>query len=660
MTEWPSERRARQDQQMRGVPSAYGMLDFSGIDEATRYKARELAGHIAAAYRDRAKPEATVGSLEEWLRTAEASGSALAPEQSAALAVACVEALKQTPTADLWEYLWSLAWHSAPLAHSLPQAVIAAVNADASFMKAFARIAGEVVQNAVANPGRRSIAREKGLARHLHEDWKEHPALSRLWWGHLERGATFLQRDDDGIFGIMGSFDARAFAALLGMLDNPFTVLAALNASGACWRFDRWRELTAIAPPAFDPDGSWNGSAALPLLLYLGRTQLQPEMGRDISDADLKQAAEEIDGLIQDISTLLAARDDAAGCAQRWATWLMRGAMTGLSREATPFPADVRSRGYVDTALIDALAKRLPPDGWSPSPPPDAEVWEPWCYHSVRISVANALGKSMPPIDDFIAEWRVSPDEWTSLPGRLLRAHASVFETLGKRADAYGTRVLALPLVEVPDASGVWRQLWAATTTIREVVEFGDTDAAQDNEWRARSEAAQLMRLVFGLGLMMMDHIIMPIRPLAYDRRPVLEELLSSLAEAVNEMASIDHADQGFWGDAMRHLAIRRAVWFSGRQPQASPAAGVSFDEKTWPRLEDFIRWLRGDVQALIGFVEVALRNRVDPATLEQALDAAGVDLKKESALAERLIALDPKRAGITTEQLAAAATLLN
>jgi hypothetical protein len=498
------------------------------------------------------------------------------------------------------------------------------------------------------------------LARHLREDWKENPGLSRLWWGHLERGATFLHRDDNGIFGIMASLDARAFAGLCRLLDNPYAVLAALNASGARWRFDRWQELTAIAPPAFGPDGSWNGSAALPLLLYLGRAQLQPQIGREVSEADINQAAEEINGLIQMISELLAARDDAAGCGQRWATWLMRGAMTGLSHEPAPFPADVRSRGYVDTALIDALAKRLPPDGWSPSPAPDAEVWEPWCYRCVRISVANALGKPMPAVDDFLAEWRVSPDEWASVPGRILQAHASLFETLGKRADAYGTRVLALPLIEVPDALGVWRRLWASTDTIREVVEFGDADAGRDDEWRPRSEAAQLMRLVFGLGLMMMDHIIMPIRPLAYDRRPVLERLLRSLAEAVNEMASIDHSDQGFWGDAMRHLAIRRVVWLSGRQPEASPAAAVSFDEKTRPRLEDFIRGLRGDVQALMGLVEVALRNRVDPATLKQALEVAGIDLRKERSLAERLVDLDPKRAGITTEQLAAAETLLN
>jgi hypothetical protein len=140
----------------------------------------------------------------------------------------------------------------------------------------------------------------------------------------------------------------------------------------------------------------------------------------------------------------------------------------------------------------------------------------------------------------------------------------------------------------------------------------------------------------------------------------VLEGLLCSLVETVNEMASIDHSDQGYWGDALRHLAIRRAAWLGSKQSESSPVAAVAFDDTTRPTLEDFVRRLRGDVQGLMGFIEVALRNRVDPVKLKQALDVVYIDLRKESALAERLITLDPKRAGMTQEQLAAAATLLN
>jgi hypothetical protein len=661
MMEWPSERRAREDRQRRGVPSAYGMLDdLTRMADGRWGKARELGGDLLRAFRDHAEPAATVRRLENELRAADASGLP-SPEETAGLAMACVEALSRKPSSDLWEYLWSLAWHSALLEHSLPQVVVAAANADASFKEAFARIAAEVVRNAAENPGRRGIAREKTQARHLRNDWSENPSLSRLWWGHVEQGATFLHRDDDGVFGIMASLDVGAFGGLLASLDNAYSVLAALNASGARWQFKRWQELTAIAPPAFHPDGTWNGSAALPLLLYLGRAQLQPQVGRDMAQEDLNRVTEETDELVRAVAETVAVRPDAAGCGQRWPTWLMRGAITALSHEPRPFPADVRSRGYVDTALIDALAKLLPGDGWRPSPAPDAEAWESWCYRCVRISVANALGDPMPGVDDFLSEWRLSPEDWPLAPGRLLRAHASLFATLGRRADAYGMRVLALPMVQVPDALGVWNQLWETTGPIREIVEFGDPEVAPEDAWRPRSEAGQLMRLVFGLGLMMMDHIIIPIRALSYDRRAVLEGLLRALYDAVNEMAPIDHFDQGYWGEATRHLAVRRAVWLAGKQPVSPATYGtIAFDDETRPRLQDFIRGLLGDVQALLGLVEVARRNGVDAAMLKQALGAAGVELEKETDLAERLIALDPKRAGITSEQVAAAKALFD
>jgi hypothetical protein len=274
--------------------------------------------------------------------------------------------------------------------------------------------------------------------------------------------------------------------------------------------------------------------------------------------------------------------------------------------------------------------------------------------------VANAADSPMPSIEEFLAEWRISPEDWTSERGNILRQHASLFETLGKRADAYGTRVLALPLVEVPDAFQVWRQLWGATGPIREIVEFDDADAPRDEEWRGRSEAAQLIRLAFGLGLMMMDQIIMPVRPLTYDRRATFAELLPALAETVKEMAAIDHSDQGYWGDAMRHLAIRRAVWLSGKHPESSPMAAVAFDDAVRPMLEDFVRDIRGDVQGLMGFIEVALRNHVYQEQLRRVIETVGFNLRKEIDLATRLVELDPKRARITPEQLEAAQGLLS
>ena len=150
----------------------------------------------------------------------------------------------------------------------------------------------------------------------------------------------------------------------------------------------------------------------------------------------------------------------------------MRQAMTSLSNERLPFPTDARSRGYIDTALIDALAKELPAEGWGSLASNDAEAWEVWCYRAVLVCVALAGTGPMPPVEEFLAEWVLTPEDWATERGQNLKAHALLFDTLGKRADAYGTRLLALPLVEVSNPDEVWRRVWDATSIIREIVEL--------------------------------------------------------------------------------------------------------------------------------------------------------------------------------------------
>ncbi|MHB8390265.1 MAG: hypothetical protein ACYDBH_11885 [Acidobacteriaceae bacterium] len=337
----------------------------------------------------------------------------------------------------------------------------------------------------------------------------------------------------------------------------------------------------------------------------------------------------------------------------------MRSTMAGVTDERLPYPTDARSRSYVDSALIDALSRTIPTADWGAQSSSDAEPWEPWCHRCVLVSVALARATPMPPAEDFLGEWVLGPEDWMSERGLSLKAHASLFETFGKRADAYGTRLLALPLAEHSDPVSAWKRFWESTSTIREVIEFGDADGEQDGEWRGRSEASGLMRFAFGLGLMMMDHAVAPSRQLPYERRAALEGLLCSLTEMVREMAAIDQLDRRYWSEAARHLAIRRAVWLAKRDPEPSRVAEAAFDEGTKPALADYVRDLTGDIEGLLALVEVALRNDVNPETLKRALTDAGIDLLTDIALAERLLKLDAKRAGFSPEQISSARALL-
>lgn len=240
-----------------------------------------------------------------------------------------------------------------------------------------------------------------------------------------------------------------------------------------------------------------------------------------------------------------------------------------------------------------------------------------------------------------------------------MRERASIFEIFGQRADAYGTRLLALPLAEALDPVGVWKGIWDATGDIREIIEFGDADSEGQEGWRRQSDASNLMQLAFGLGLMMLDHMIVPTRELKYDRRSAAGELVHLLTDFVHELEAIDRLDRGYWRDAMRHLAIRRAVWLSAQHIDGSQAPGIALDPGITPTLVDYIRDLAGNVENLLAFIDVALRNQVDRGTLRAAIDGAGIDLSSTIEFAERLMKLDPRRAGVGEAQLSAGRALL-
>lgn len=662
MLEWPSERRLRTSQSVRRTADTDNVLAGALSVENFGPGLRTVTEAILEAQNERSEPKGTVAVLIELANAAVRAGDGehLGAQEDALLILACVEALKQVPTASMWEYLWSLAWHSASLEHGLPQAVVAAASVDASFKSQFLSVASDVVKNASSAPGRRAISRDRSRAQQLRDGWKKSPSLSSLWWGHIEHDPFIFGRDDDRVLGMVADLDLDAFFRMLESFDNPYPIAAALNGARARWSFSRWQALLSGAPVAFDDERRWNGSPIVPLLLFIGREQLQDRPRQNASEGEIREVADEIGNLTDEIAKILAGRADAAPCAERWATWLMRGAMNGLSNETVPYPADARSPGYIDATMIDALVREIPPGDWSAQSSSDSDPWEPWCYRCVLATVAHARATTMPPADEFLEEWVLSPEDWMSERGQRLKAHASLFETFGRRADAYGTRVLALPLVEGSNPEFVWKHLWESTSAVREIIEFGDADSEADGGWHGRSEASGLMRLAFGLGLMMMDHLIAPSRQLPYERRSALKGLLGSLTDAVREMTAIDLLDRRYWIEAARHLAIRRAIWLTTRHAEPSSASEVAFDDSTTPTFADYIRDLTGDLDGLLALIEVALRNGVDPNKLKRTLIEARVNLQTDIDLAERLLKLDPKRAGFSSEQISSARGLLD
>ncbi|MFA6223418.1 MAG: hypothetical protein WC647_14000 [Desulfomonilaceae bacterium] len=658
MLDWPIKRQSHQTPLIQ-VPPELLLRDIDAAAITHGKKLQNLVKAVIKACRLESDPKDTMSKLSLLFDSSgfmEENGSFF-NSTDLTLAIAFTKVLRTIPTARTWNYLWSLAWHASALEYALSRVVTATAKEDQSFKSLFLEIAAAVIKQAAAQPGRSLTQSKREEYSQLRKDWKQKPNLTTIWWG-LREGDFLLFGDDYGVFGIAADLDLKAFLCLLSEFDNPYPILAALQAAQAGWSFSRWQTLFRLAPAAFDGNRNWNGSPIGPLLLVIARDQVlqsQFGIGAHSSDEAIKGSTTEIEILAKEIAKTVAERPDAGPCAQRWATWLMRQTISAVANDPLPYPEDARSHGYVDAVFIDALGAELPSSAWNPSPGQDAETWEPWCYRCALVSIAANGAIAMPSATDFLKEWELSPEDWPSTRGESLRERASLFETFGRRPDAYGIRLLAIPLVDDPEPQWVWRNMWDTTQAIREILEFGDPDATQDKRFRAETAASQLMELLFGLGLMMLECVVDPNCRVKCDRQKMLEELLGLLFYAVQEMATIDISNRRYWSEALRHLAIRRAVWVGDAQPFAAV-----FGEQSKPSLGDFFMELSVETEGLFALLEVALRNRVDRQTLQQTLIESGIDLAAQIAFADRLRDTDSKRAGISSDQLSAVRSLLD
>lgn len=657
MVEWPHERRQRLSnypatvqQRLRYIPSDL----LREVKEADSFTA--LVRDMIVAFNNKQDPQVTLAELWASIEEPSAFGDYDETARQIALTLAGVAALQSTPTREMWEFLWSLAWHSNSLKFYLPQAVIAAANDDSSFRDQFLAVARSVVEEAIQNPGRRAIQREAAIGAQLRERWLESPQLSALWRDRFEHSLHAVGRDDDHVLSIVAEIDPTEFVQLLELYDYPDPVLHGLMASGVGWRFEHWRSMATVAPPAFDEQSEWNGSLIFPLLLAIARDQFQFNLPREPAEDQTSEISNNIKSLSTEIAKIIAHRADAAGSMTRWGNWLVRSLIPAASANRIPHPTDAASQGFIEDALLDAFIDEIPTDSWSLAPAQNVESWEPWCQHAFSTLIALAGKGSMPSPESFLDEWELSPEDWSTERGKTLQLHATPFEGTALRADGYGARILAISMLETESPDTLWARFWDSTVTLRELVEFGDSDDKEESGWRGRRDAANLLKLQFSIGLMIMDHIIWPLHPLDFDRSSVIESLLRCLAVAVEEMNAIDQLNGKYWSECLRHLAIRRANWFSGSEGSNN----VIISDEAKPTLVDFIQTLSGDTENLLTLAYVAQLNGVDKTALATAFTTAGVALNSEIALAEHLLEISPRAIGIDEAQLNAACEILH
>lgn len=199
------------------------------------------------------------------------------------------------------------------------------------------------------------------------------------------------------------------------------------------------------------------------------------------------------------------------------------------------------------------------------------------------------------PAQIFLAEWTISPDEWAVGKGQRLRERASLTVILSKEMPGMAAHSLAYSIVRSGSPTEAWIGMWNATHTLREIVEFGDADAS-DDEYHSRSEAGKLLLLVFRIGLAILDQRVAQCSSSGSPEARSQAKLHEALASAIREMREIDDTlNREEWIAAVRHLAIRRLIWEEQAPGSQKPGRFPVFRLDDTPTFSGYLKAAKSD-----------------------------------------------------------------
>ncbi len=547
------------------------------------------------------------------------------------MTLACAAALARLPSLQTWTKINAFKYNSWQLERWLSEAMTAYAEMNPSACNAYVELAKETFAALDNFTLKSQSARTNEERSGAWAYWnKRQDKLEEILWG-LRGWSGFMNYEEElPLFQVFYKLNPDEFIRTISRSANPYLVSALLFVAGIgafSPRFSEWKRMIAAAPAAFEDEGKWNSSVLMPLLLVEARNQLlqvrQNRRNPDLTPGELDEIKQEITSTAELIVTALAARQDASATFSRWTPWLMRQILGQTAKEI----ADVKSAAFADDAMIDVIGRKL---GDSPLPqtgPDDAALWEAWCYHCALASFAYNGHIQAPAWEGFGDEWRLSPEDWAGDKGRLLREHASLITTLNKEIPGVAANLLAYPIAQSPSPAEVWIGLWNDVIALREIVEFGDFDAVED-EYSSRSEAGRLLLLLFRVGLAIFDQGAAR----SSDNNSPEARSLASLFKALNfatcEMREIDSTlNHDEWLSVVQHLAVRRMIWeYSSGNETASMNFQV-FKADDTPIVSDILSEAKGNVIELVAILQSLLLNSPDVSRLKADLNTASIDL---------------------------------
>ncbi len=627
--QWPSERRA-EERQMTANTSFKTAQDFLALLNA-------FSNGLPGAFDDLviwiAEQDGDLSEIERRIASVVNAANLQAYPDSLPLLTtfACAAALAHAPSLHTWGKVSAFKYNSWQLEHWLGAAMAAYAKVNSQACHKYVALAREAFAG-LDNFSLKSKSDRKNEERSgAWASWNERPdKLDEIWWGLRGWHGLMNYEEELPLFQVFYELSPDEFVRTLLESSNPYLVSALLFVAGIgafSPRLSEWKRVLAAAPVAFEDSGKWNGSVLMPLLLVEARNQLL-QVRQNFRTAaptpdELHEIRQQVADTAEVIAAALAARQDASAIFSRWTPWLMRQVLSHTSKDI----ADVKCSAFADDALIDAIGRNLGNCALPQTSPADAASWESWCYRCARSSFAYNEHISVPAWEDFGNEWRLAPDDWAGEKGGLLRDHANLLTTLNKEIPGVAANLLAYPIAQSSSPGEAWIGLWNDAITLREIVEFGDSDATSD-EYSSRSEAGQLLLLLFHIGLAIFDQGASQCSSSSSPEAESLVDLYMALISAAYEMREIDSTlNHDEWLSVVQHLTVRRMIWEQMSGDESKPVNFIVFRPDDTPTVVDLLVEAKGNVIELVAILQSLLLNGPDVSRLKADLNSASISL---------------------------------
>ena len=652
--QWPSERHAEERQRIADT-SFKTAQDFLALLNAS-------PNSLPRAFDDAViwivKQDGDLAELEYRIASVvdKANLQSYPDSQPLLMTFACAAALAKAPSLHTWSKVKAFKHNSWQLEHWLSEAMTAYVDVSFPARHNYVSLARETfagLDNFSLQSKSDRINEERS---DMWASWnKRQDKLDEIWWD-LRGWHGFMNYEEElPLFKLFYELNPDEFICTLSGSSNPYLVSALLFVAGIgafSPRFSEWKRMVAAAPVAFEDDGKWNGSVLMPLLLVEAHNQLlqvrQNFRTLNPSPDELNGVRREISDAAEVIAAALAARQDAPAIISRWTPWLMRQVLSHTSKDV----ADVTSSAFAEDAMIDAIGRNLENFALPQTSPEDAAPWEFWCYRCALSSFAYNGHIPVPAWEDFGNEWRLSPDDWADRRGLLLREYASLITTLSKETPGIAANLLAYPIVQSPSPGAAWIALWNDAITLREIIEFGDSDATSD-EYSSRSEAGRLMLLLFHIGLAIFDQGAARCSSSRSPEAEPLVNLYKALSSAIREMREIDSTlNNDKWQYVIQHLTVRRMIWEQPSDDERESGNFQIFKPDDSPTVVDLLAEAKGNVIELVAILQSLLLNGPNVSRLKAYLNLASISLPGIVNSFRELNQFHPRKYPIDEDQL--------